>query len=402
MSQFANVATKTQINPELCKVSLADSKDSKKIAQAYENALGTKGVGGPGHEPYPDPDLFTPEGIKETIESGERKIIVIKHDDDVLGAIVADTIHDYGFEFNSMAIDRSFRGLKLGSKLLSGAKKIMDDCFFINNVTELVTHSLASQSAHIKEGYNNFLGFGYCHFPNVFFKDKPESVLWAGQLQGELVGKLAQLQKSNQSSWGKSEEEKNISHALLEDRNIYLPAHYQELGEEIVSQYSPEVNYEIKTSTESSDTKTNDSTVNVSLMPDYAHSYIHFEEGFDLEKNLQYVANTINEIKRMKGKRFIRATISANQPQAIAIANLLKEEYQFIFHSILPLYGYNAKEGRFEDYLSLQWVRKDVVQSNPLPGHTDSVIKIYGYPLNLPGKIIKQVEKDLQYLYQKD
>lgn len=135
-------------------------------------------------------------------------------------------------------------------------------------------------------------------------------------------------------------------------------------------------------------------------MPDYAHSYIHFEEGFNLENNIQYVENTVNEIKRMKGKRFIRATISANQPKAIDIAKLLMEEYQFIFHSILPLYGYNSKEGRFEDYLGLQWVRRDVVQSNPLPGHTESVIKVFGYPLNLPGKIIKQISSDLQHLYQ--
>lgn len=216
MSQSTQLNCKGKINPALCTVSVAQRSEALKIAQAYENALGKNGVGGIGHEAYPDPDLFSKEGVEETITSGERKIIVIKQEDSVLGAIVADTIHELGFEFNSMAIDTKYRGLKLGSRLLSGAKEIMDNCFFINNVTELVTHSIASQTAHINQGYKNFLGFGYCHFPNVFFKDKPESVLWAGQLQGKLAAKLADLQNSNQSSWGKNEEEKKVVQALLE------------------------------------------------------------------------------------------------------------------------------------------------------------------------------------------
>lgn len=391
---------KTKIELEECQVAAANVDDSAKIAAAYRAALGDGGIGAPGCEPYPDPDLFEESSVRETIESGERQLITIKHEDLVLGAIVADQVHQYAFEFNSMAIDRAYRGLGLGSILIEGAKKITEECFFINNVTELVTHSLASQSAHIKYGYKNFLGFGYSHFPKVFFADRPESVLWAGQLQGRVVSKLSELRKKDDITYGETQAEKQLVKALLKKREVFVPECYRDLVQEILDQYKPELNYQLKDASEGT-VELTDTEMTVSLMPDYAHSYVDFGYGFDLKKHKQSVLNQINSIKNTDGKRFIRATITANQPQAIEIAEFLKAE-GFVFHSLLPLYGHSfdqtKNEHHFYDFLGLQWVKEDTVKSNPLPGKTESVIKVYGYPLGLPGKIVKQIDKDFKKL----
>ena len=392
--------SKAKIEPKNCLVAKASVDDSAKIASAYRAALGENGIGAPGCEPYPDPDLFQEKSVRETIESGERQLITIKHEELVLGAIVADQVHEYAFEFNSMAIDKAYRGLGLGSILIEGAKKITGDCFFISNVTELVTHSLASQSAHIKHGYKKFLGFGYSHFPKVFFADRPESVLWAGQLQGKVVEKLESLRKKPDTEYGDTQEEKNLVKALVKVRKVYLPGRYKSLVREILDQYKPALEYVLEDSL-SKDCELNDIDMKVEFMPDYAHSYIDFGYGFDLNRNKNAVLDEINRIKNSDGKRFIRATIAANQPQAIEIAQLLKEE-GFVFHSLLPLYGYDknkkTNEPEFYDLIALQWVKKEIVESNPLPGNTDSVIKVYGYPLGLPGRIVKQIDIDFKNL----
>ncbi|MBI1267890.1 MAG: GNAT family N-acetyltransferase [Cryomorphaceae bacterium] len=397
MSQKSNTFSKTHIEPELCEVSLARAEDAGKIARAYENALGKDGIGEEGHEPYPDPDLFSESAVRGIIESGERKIIVIRHEGEVLGAIVADTVHEYAFEFNSMAIDKKYRGLRLGSKLLEGAKKLTDDCFFINNVTELVTHSIASQSAHIKEGYNKFLGFGYCHFPHVFFPDKPESVLWAGQLQGKLARVLPDLRSSGKTISCDNDCQRSLADSLLKEREVFVPSRYSSLVEEILNQYKPELSYSVK-DTKSKESLYSNTEFDITFMPEYAHSYLHFGMGFDFRANHKAIVDTIERIKNTKGKRFIRATIAANQPQAIDIANILTGDHQFVFHSLLPLYCFDSDRKDFYDCLGLQWVKNEVVQANPLPGNTASVIKIWGYPLGLPGKIINQIGKDLQNL----
>lgn len=397
---------------------LADnvSRDkANKIAAMFEAALGKNGVAAEGHEPYPDPSLFSGEGILETVESPYRRLFIAELDGEVVGGIIADALHELGCEFNCMAVDLNYRGLGIGSSLVEGAKRIINDCFFLLNITELVTHNLASQTAHIKHGYNRFLGFGYSHYPNVFFADRPESVVWAGQLHGRLakelcnlrdrIGKLDKLtdseitellvRESRQVVGKAGPGERALATALIKPRYVYLPDEYVSLGGEILAQFADQLEYRINPD---SGHDVSDDKFEVDFKPDYAHTYIDFSSGFDFSANAGAVKEAIDKIKNSDGKRFIRATIKANHPSAIGVAGGLKKE-GFVFHSILPLYQYEGSEDglhhKFHDLLVMQWVRPETAKKNPLPGETNSVIKVYGYPANLTGKIINLIRKEL-------
>lgn len=90
--------------------------------------------------------------------------------------------------------------------------------------------------------------------------------------------------------------------------------------------------------------------------------------------------------------------IPANQPEAIALADYLRQKKSFVFHSYLPLYGYNQEPEHesFHDILTLQWIAPDILASNSLPGETDSVVKLYGYPENLSGSIVRLIASELK------
>ena len=105
----------------------------------------------------------------------------------MVGAMVADELSPHHVEFNSMVVPIQRRGLKLGSHIVRGLADIVEQDKFTVNCTELVTHSMASQAAHFHNGFSAICGFGFCHYPHVFFKDHPESVLWVTKLQGKLV-----------------------------------------------------------------------------------------------------------------------------------------------------------------------------------------------------------------------
>lgn len=405
---------------ERCKVyeltaDRADKVAAGKVALMFEAALGKGGVAAEGHEPYPDPSLFSADGILETVESPYRRLFIAELDGEIVGGIIADSLHELACEFNCMAVDRAYRGLGIGSILVEGAKSIIDDCFFFSNITEMVTHNLASQTAHIKHGYNRFLGFGYSHYPNVFFVDRPESVVWAGQLHGRFakelaelrarVGKLDKLSDSDLSELltreskqvvGKaSPAEQQLAAELLKPRVVYLPDEYVSLGKEILAQYAEHLDYRVNQESKQNE---HSDKFEVDFKPDYAHTYIDFASGFDVVANAQALKEKIDEVKNAPGKRFIRASIKANHPSAIEIANFLRNE-GFAFHSILPLYQYESNEDgskhRFYDWLVLQWVCPKVAAKNPLPGETNSVIKVYGYPTNLTGKIVAMIRSEL-------
>jgi len=392
----------------------AEKGKAARIAAMFEAALGKKGVGAEGHEPYPDPSLFNPEGVLETVESPYRRLFVAELDGEIVGGIIADSLHELACEFNCMAVDRSYRGLSIGSLLVEGAKKVINDCFFFSNVTELVTHNMASQTAHIKHGYNRFLGFGYCHYPHVFFADRPESVLWAGQLHGRLAKELVNLRgrvgnldklsdseitellsrESRQVVGKASAAEKQLATELVKPRFVFVPEEYSTLGNEILSQYADQLDYRVNAEQQND---ASSDKFEVDFKPDWAHTYIDFAFGFDIAKNEKAVLAEIEKVKNTTGKRFIRATIKANHQSAIEIANFLRKQ-GFVFHSILPLYQYEGSEDgsshKFHDLLGMQWVAPAVAERNPLPGETNSVIKVYGYPTNLTGKIVSQVRAE--------
>src|SRR5581483_494204 len=64
------------------------------IAKMFEAALGKNGIDAPGHEPYPDPSLFSADGVMETVASPYRRLFIAELDGIVCGGIIADSLHE--------------------------------------------------------------------------------------------------------------------------------------------------------------------------------------------------------------------------------------------------------------------------------------------------------------------
>lgn len=408
-----------------------DVQYSSQIADMYVSALGPGGVGAPGHEAYPDSDLFTKEGVEATIKGGERTIAIACPIDEsgkqlpCAGAMVMDRLSPYHVEFNSMAVALNSRGLKLGSKIVQGLRDLVDESDFTVNATELVTHSLASQAAHIRAGYKNICGFGYCQYPRVFFKDHPESVLWVVRLQGKLVSRLKQLRANLGRNLGDSidlvqqkvvdaqarfaasstyqrldEKQLSLCADLLSSRVSFVPQAYKALVESILFQFEDTLDRTVKTEKDIADqtqdseaaTKAADGHYDVELKEGFEHSYVIYKQNFVFDSAA--IDKTIGDLKS-KHKRFILVRIPAHNVEALSLAQHLQKS-GFVFHSYLPLYGYYP-EGTpvFGDILTLQWIKPEVVAQNAMPGQTESVIKLYGYPENLSGPIIETIASEL-------
>jgi len=404
---------------------------SGEIAAMYEEALGKGGVQKKGHEAYPDSDLFSAKGIESTLEAGERIIAVAQIQEDgkdvIVGAMVADHMSPHHVEFNSMAVPVSRRGHKIGSHIVRGLADIIDESNFTVNATELVTHSMASQAAHFHNGFRAICGFGFCHYPHVFFKDHPESVLWVTRFQGKLVPtlrrfrsalgrqlgrhladvkhKLIASQASGQvqlASGRLDDESLNLIGEVLKERTAYVPKRYHDLVQAILFQFEDVLDVTVKSwtrpeaHTESDkaehDTAESATDENLTVEPKegFGHSYIIFKKDFVFDE--KEVARAIKAVHKLD-KRYIKVCIPANTPESLKAADYLIEQ-GFVFHSYLPLYGF-AGPAEFYDMLSLQWIKPSVLKANPLPGETDSVVKLYGYPANLSGDIVKMIAGEL-------
>lgn len=410
---------------------------AKDIAEMYEAALGKGGIRKEGCEPYPDGDLFSEAGVKSTLEAGERTLAIAQILDEkaepektVSGAMVMDRLSPHHVEFNSMAVRLDKRGQKIGSRIVEGLRDIVEDSDFTVNATELVTHSLASQAAHFRAGYKNYCGFGYCHYPRVFFAQHPESVLWVVRLQGRLVPRMrlfrsklgrklgqdnettvrhlvdVQTSLMTQASYLRlSEKQLEICADVLSEREIYVPACYAHIVESIHFQFEdildraivlPTANQE---QTESGDAANENAhkpghAPELDLKGDYGHSYVIYGADFLFDQGeLDKILDEIHA--HPAGKRFILVRIPAQAKDCAKTAEYLRTK-GFIFHSYLPLYGFFPEaKAQFQDILTLQWVAPHIVSENALPGETESLIKLYGYPENLSGQILSTIKSDL-------
>jgi hypothetical protein len=420
------------------------AKRSAEIAAMYEAALGKAGVGKPGHEPYPDSDLFSAEGVRATLEAGERLIGLAEIEEDgrkvIVGAMVADRMSPHHVEFNSMAVPTHRRGRRLGSHIVRGLSKIIDQDKFTVNCTELVTHSLASQAAHFHNGFNSICGLGYCHYPRVFFKDHPESVLWVTRLQGSLVPELRKLRSNLGRGLGKTpgevktkvsaalasnktagqaaacptdSETLNLLSEVLKEQSVFVPERYSKLVQNILAQFEDILDRTIFSTASTTSiagssappAKTAVRSLTVDYKEGYGHSYITLNKHFVFDRSK--LAEAIASIQAL-GKRFIKVCIPANTVEAIKAAEYLFEQ-GFVFHSYLPIYGFdkqtiapeheeqsNVREAaEFYDTLCLQWIDPKVAAANALPGETDSVIKVYGYPENLSRQVVQMIAQEL-------
>ncbi len=403
---------------------------SKEIAQMYVAALGQGGIGREGCEAYPDSDLFSEEGVRSTLQAEERLIAVARYNEQVCGAMVADKLSPYHVEFNSMAVRLDKRGLGIGSAIVSGLKDMMDATELTINTTELVTHSLASQAAHFQAGYRSIVGFAYCHYPRVFFANHPESVLWVTKFQGKLVSAVKQIRSALGRKLGAissdlvhtvlaaqaqgrlnqrlSEQQLQLAAELLLERTAYVPLAYSSIVQSILFQFEEILDRSVVSNVGSSvGSSVDDVACETSETADlvveekdgFGHSYIIYKPGFSFNDDQKAAIDKALVSLQKLEKRYILVRIPANQPEAIALADYLRQEKGFVFHSYLPLYGYHQeqepKREELYDVLTLQWIAPAILAGNALPGETDSVVKIYGYPENLSGSIIRLIASEL-------
>ncbi|MBU6450686.1 MAG: hypothetical protein KGS72_02830 [Cyanobacteria bacterium REEB67] len=423
---------------------------SAEIAAMYEEALGKGGLKAEGHEAYPDPDLFSEAGIRSTLESGERLIALAKMQeggDVIVGAMVADKMSPWHVEFNSMAVPIARRGNRIGSAIVAGLADIIDQSLFTVNCTELVTHSLASQAAHFHNGFRAICGFGYCHYPHVFFKDHPESVLWVTRLQGKLIPSLKKFRSSLGRKLGKhaldvkhkliagqasgqvnlvagrlDDQSLSIVSEVLKERTAYVPQRYNDLVQAILFQFEDILDRTVKSYTRpepnsepglETGLESGADAITIDLKEGFAQSYLTFAPDFRFAADAIDNALAVVHSAADREKRFIKVCLPANNPETLKAADYLNKK-GFVFHSYLPLYGSGAAtapagaglqesdgEGlqtsvpEFYDVLSLQWIKPAVVKNNPMPGETDSVIKLYGYPENLSGQILRTINREI-------
>jgi hypothetical protein len=406
------------------------------IAAMYEEALGKGGVQKDGCDPYPDLDLFCAEGVRKILEEGERTIALAELREHgrpvVVGAMVADMLGPNQVEFNSLAVPISRRGNGIGSAIVRGLLRVFDQSLFTVNCTEIVTHSLASQTAHFHSGFEAICGFGFCHYPHVFFANHPESVLWATVLQGSLVPVLKKIRQKEGKNLGqnaaevKSRLSRKLNNKYLPDegqgkresdslalacevlssRPVFVPARYDRLVRAILKQFedildrplAPAAEAEPRAEEKISGASILPANLNVEYKDGFDHSYIIWRNGFQYDgRELDQALASIH----LQGKRYMKACLPTHSSQSVAAANHLIAD-GFVFHSYLPLYGTcEGKSGvELYDMLCLQWIAPEVVRKNALPGETDSVIKLYGYPENLSGEIVKLIGGELRALSQ--
>jgi len=238
-----------------------------------------------------------------------------------------------------------------------------------------------------------------------------------GRHLADVKHKLIASQASGQvhlSSGRLDAESLNLIGEVLKERTAYVPKRYHDLVQAILFQFEDVLDVGVKSyvrpesvseaGVHAKDEKEKIDNLTIEPKEGFGHSYIIFKKDFVFDE--KEVAKAIKTVHKMD-KRYIKVCIPANTAEAIKAADYLNEQ-GFVFHSYLPLYGYTeqaqaaddeghavTKAPEFYDILSLQWIKPSVVKANPLPGETDSVIKLYGYPENLSGEIVKMLAGEL-------
>jgi hypothetical protein len=378
---------------------MARREDANAIVSVYESVFGKGGIKAPGHEQYPEPDVFTPEGVVRIAHDRSRRFIVAEFDGRIVGGMIVNFLSPYNCEFACVCVDRAFQGRGISPLLLAHARAMADQSVLTINSTEIVTHSVLSQTAHNAVGYNKVTGFGYCQYQHVFFLRHPESCLWISDIRGRVVDRLTTDRSSPQTSASDSEflsePERSLQHALSAPRSVFLPRDYETIGSTIAQQFSEIISYRINCHDSLADDALAAQHIKVELPHDAPYAYLKFPSGLygGWQNNIDAALATI----AAAGKRYIQARIPANSTSAISYAEYMRSK-DFVLLGFLPLYSYKQNQDgqpSFDDLLVLQWIADDVVKNNALPGETDSVIKLYGYPDNLTGSLLKIIRREI-------
>ena len=377
-------------------------EDAQELVSMYEGVFGKNGVRAEGHEPYPAPEVFSIEGILKVLEDQQRQFLVAELDGRIAGGLIVTHNSPFHREFGCVCVGKNFQGRGISSLMLSYQKQVEKKSSLVINTTEIVTHSLLSQCAHHRAGYDKITGLGYLQYPKVFFPTHPESCLWITSLEGLIfdllrssnpTACLSKPKEKFEDSRALNIEEKQLFRALQITRNIFAPDFYQPLIAKIIGQFKDTLNYRIFS--DASPSNLNQSAhpgdLELDLCGDAPYAYITFpidplvDESLNLWKSLQKI--------RSANKRYVQARIPINSKAAIRHIDLLRER-GFIFLGLAPLFQL-SKDGNFADILIMQWIAPSVIESCGLPGETNCQAKLYGYPLSLIGDIAEVMRQDL-------
>ncbi len=396
------LATKTSV-PEKSELVFREARaeDSQNIVACYESVFGKDGIRAPGHAPYPAPEVFFEQGVKQIISDPLRQFMVVETAGEIAGGMIISHNSKFHREFGCVAVSKRFQGQGISSFMLKQAKELERQQTLSINITEIVTHSMLSQSAHANAGYNQITGFGFCQYPRVFFKDHPESCLWVTSFEGNIIEALRRsrpkwhaAQKSHTTGYEDhfgSFEERLLTN-LEQCRAVFVPQHYLKIVSRIASQFEETFSFRIHGENDDLSETTNGIT-DWQLDPcdDYPYAYLNLPSRTIGEEEL------LQKIQSLPaGKRYIQARVSTSS--AVAIRNIeLLRTHGFVFLGWVPLFRYAGdKAPVFDDVLLMQRLHPDLVATNALPGETNAVVKLHGYPLNLTGDLIATIRMDLR------
>lgn len=394
------------------------------VAALYSLTLGKDGLIGEGHQPYWMRELFSEAALKEKLKEIRVFLAFDNAQPDIpIGAILAEKISNYVVELSSLVVRPDRQGEKLGSELVQAASDALEQVDFVVTSSALVTDAIAAQCAHFHAGYKRICGFGFCQYPEVFFKNNRESIVLVSKLQGKLTAKLklfrsllgrdlgqnkqeivsklveAQSRMNSRSGLDRlSQEWLALAAELLRPRTCYIDKDYISLVESITFQFEDILDYRLCEAESKAENKSEEKREVTFSVVENPHAIVRLDystardstQVFDLEKLEQ-------TIKVLQEKApYILVQIPANDAGAPALIRKLKEQ-GFIFHSFLPLAGFREdSEQSFQDIFSMQWLSEPVREKNDLPGERRSRIKIYGYPENLSGYVLSTVARDLK------
>ncbi len=135
------------------------------------------GVQAPGHDPYPAPEVFSEAGILAIISDPDRDFIVAECDGEIAGGMIVTHNSPYHREFGCVSIRKNFQGNGLSTLMLTYQKKWEQQCSLVINTTEIVTHSMLSQAAHHKAGYDKNRGLRLLSISPSLFRARTRVML---------------------------------------------------------------------------------------------------------------------------------------------------------------------------------------------------------------------------------